>query len=174
MVHSWDMRDADHKPRHAVVSPPPCYRLMSRSPLLQTAHTEEINSVSFNPFQEFLLLTGSADQTVALWDLRNLRERLHSFESHSDEVFRVQWSPFNETLFASSASDRRVHVWDLAKIGHEQTEEDAEDGPPELLVRGQWLWQTGGEGPEGWRMSMHVPVSAHVVCMRTLTLLLLL
>ena len=28
---------------------------------------------------------------------------------------------------------RRLHVWDLSKIGEEQSAEDAEDGPPELL-----------------------------------------
>lgn len=32
----------------------------------------------------FLLL-----QTVALWDLRNLKLKLHSFESHKDEIFQV-------------------------------------------------------------------------------------
>ena len=31
------------------------------------------------------------------------------------------------------SSDRRLNVWDLSKIGEEQTPEDAEDGPPELL-----------------------------------------
>ena len=32
-----------------------------------------------------------------------------------------------------SGTDRRLHVWDLAKISEDQTQEDAEDGPPELL-----------------------------------------
>lgn len=73
-------------------------------------------------------------QTVALWDLRNLKLKLHSFESHKDEIFQVQWSPHNETILASSGTDRRLHVWDLSKIGEEQSTEDAEDGPPELLV----------------------------------------
>lgn len=36
------------------------------------AHAGEINCLSFNPFNEFLLATGSADRTVALWDSRNL------------------------------------------------------------------------------------------------------
>ena len=45
----------------------------------------------------------------------------------------MQWSPHNETILASSGTDRRLHVWDLSKIGEEQTAEDAEDGPPELL-----------------------------------------
>ena len=46
---------------------------------------------------------------------------------------QVQWSPHNETILASSGTDRRLHVWDLSKIGEEQSPEDAEDGPPELL-----------------------------------------
>lgn len=51
---------------------------------------------------------------------------------------QVQWSPHNETILASSGTDRRLHVWDLSKIGEEQSAEDAEDGPPELLVRRHW------------------------------------
>lgn len=85
------------------------------------AHTAEVNCLSFNPYSEFILATGSADkvedtptcschrtnkvfsvtrmlrcvcfsscQTVALWDLRNLKLKLHSFESHKDEIFQVR------------------------------------------------------------------------------------
>jgi histone-binding protein RBBP4 len=39
----------------------------------------------------------------------------------------------NETILASSGTDRRLNVWDLSKTGEEQSPEDAEDGPPELL-----------------------------------------
>lgn len=113
----WDTRaNVTNKPSHQV-----------------EAHTAEVNCLSFNPFSEFILATGSADKTVALWDLRNLKMKLHAFESHTDEVFTVGWSPHNETILASSGSDRRLHVWDLSKIGEEQSAEDAEDGPPELL-----------------------------------------
>ena len=59
---------------------------------------------------------------------------MHSFEGHTDEVLQVQWSPHVETAFASSSADRRVNVWDLSRIGEEQTQEDVDDGPPELLV----------------------------------------
>lgn len=97
------------------------------------AHTAEINCVAFNPSSEFILVTGSADKTVALWDIRNLKLKLHSFESHQDQVLQVAWSPHNETILASASGDRRINVWDLARIGEEQTEEDAEDGAPELL-----------------------------------------
>uniref|UniRef100_A0A7E4UX98 Probable histone-binding protein lin-53 n=1 Tax=Panagrellus redivivus TaxID=6233 RepID=A0A7E4UX98_PANRE len=112
----WDARHAGNEPNHTV-----------------EAHSAEVNCLSFNPFSEYILATGSADKTVALWDLRNLRLKLHSFESHRDEIFQVQWSPHNETILASSGTDRRLHIWDLSKIGEEQSPEDAEDGPPELL-----------------------------------------
>ena len=65
--------------------------------------------------------------------MRSLKSKLHSFESHTEEVYQVAWSPFNETILASASSDRRLNVWDLSKIGEEQSADDAEDGPPELL-----------------------------------------
>ncbi|EDQ92019.1 uncharacterized protein MONBRDRAFT_22764 [Monosiga brevicollis MX1] len=113
----WDTRVGVYdKPRHEVL-----------------AHAAEVNCLSFNPFCEYILATGSADKTVALWDMRNLKVKLHSLEYHTSEIFQVQWSPHNETILGSSGTDRRVHVWDLSKIGDEQTAEDAQDGPPELL-----------------------------------------
>ena len=140
-IHRWDTRKAEsNTPIHNI-----------------EAHQAEINCVAFNPKNEFLLATGSADkvipvllfcwmnhgltlwpkkQTVALWDLRNMKRRLHTFTAHQDEILQVSWSPINETVLASSSGDRRLNVWDLSRIGEEQTAEDAEDGPPELLV---WL-----------------------------------
>jgi len=113
----WDTRDSRYDKAKYVVD----------------AHTKEINCVAFNPFSEYIVATGSADKTVALWDMRSLKTKLHSLENHTEEVYQVGWSPFNETILASASSDRRVNVWDLSKIGEEQSAEDAEDGPPELL-----------------------------------------
>jgi len=58
---------------------------------------------------------------------------LHPPCSSRDEVFQVSWSPHQESILASCGADRRVNVWDMSKIGEEQSPEDAEDGPPELL-----------------------------------------
>lgn len=48
-------------------------------------------------------------------------------------VYMVEWAPFNPSILASCSADRRVAVWDLSRIGQEQSPEDAEDGPPEML-----------------------------------------
>lgn len=48
-------------------------------------------------------------------------------------MIQLAWSPHSETVFASSSSDRRINLWDIARIGEEQTPDDQDDGPPELL-----------------------------------------
>lgn len=54
----WDVREKNpEKPVHGV----------------QDAHEGDINCVAFNPINEFVLATGSADKTVAVWDMRNLK-----------------------------------------------------------------------------------------------------
>ena len=59
--------------------------------------------------------------------------RIQTLKGHTDQVYNVEWAPHNESVLASCSSDRRVGIWDLSRIGMEQTPEDAEDGPPELL-----------------------------------------
>lgn len=107
----------------------------SKSPIhnVPNAHDKDINCLAFNPLNEYVLATGSADQTVAIWDLRNMSRPMSQLIGHTDQVFKVEWAPFNESILGSCSADRRVGLWDLSRIGCEQSVEDAEDGPPELL-----------------------------------------
>ena len=101
---------------------------------VEKAHDNDINCLAFNPRSEHILATGSADASIHLWDLRNLDQGpMHRLLGHNDQVFQVQWSPVNESILGSCSADRRVGLWDLSRIGQEQSPEDAEDGPPELL-----------------------------------------
>jgi len=100
---------------------------------VEDAHSDDINSIAFNPVNEYIFATGSADKTIGLWDMRNMKDPLQRFRGHTDQVYNVTWAPFNETILASCSTDRRVGIWDLSRIGMDQTPEDAEDGPPELL-----------------------------------------
>lgn len=95
-------------------------------------HQDAINSLSFNPASEFVLATGSADKTIGIWDLRNLKIKLHSLIGHQDSVTSLDWHPQEESILGSASYDRRIIFWDLSKVGEEQSPDDAEDGPPEM------------------------------------------
>ena len=95
-------------------------------------HSDAINALAFNAASEFVLATASADKTIGVWDLRNLKNKLHSLEGHGDAVTSIAWHPYEEAILGSGSYDRRVIFWDLSRVGEEQQPDDQEDGPPEL------------------------------------------
>ena len=113
-VSLWDIRK-DSKP---------CLR--------NTMHNNEIYSVAFSPFNEYLFLTSSGDKTIKLFDLRFINNSLHTFHSHLDSVLRVEWSHSDPAIFASCGLDRRVMIWDATKIAIEKHPE-APETPSELV-----------------------------------------
>jgi histone-binding protein RBBP4 len=92
-------------------------------------------SVDYSPFEANLVITGSADRSVAVWDTRNLKTKLFSLRKHTDEVNQVKFSRHACNLLASGSSDRTVVIWDLSRIGmdHQLTEEEKKDGPAECV-----------------------------------------
>lgn len=107
----------------------------SSEPILKyEIHEEPINTLAFSG--EHVLATGSTDKNVVLSDLRYLKRRLHTLVGHGGPVSTLQWAPFDtqgRILASSGSDDRRVIVWDISRIGEEQSQEDAEDGAPELI-----------------------------------------
>nr|POE87562.1 histone acetyltransferase type b subunit 2 [Quercus suber] len=98
------------------------------------AHQDAINTLSFHPTFDKLLATGSADKTIGVFDLRFPEHgKIHALQGHKDVITKVDWHPSDPAIIASSSDDRRVIFWDLSRAGMEQTPEDAEDGPPEML-----------------------------------------
>jgi histone-binding protein RBBP4 len=55
-IRLWDLREA------------------KATAVVEKAHDGDINCVAFNPRNEFILATGSADKTVGIWDVRNLKQ----------------------------------------------------------------------------------------------------
>ena len=99
----------------------------------QGGHTGAINCLAFNPSNETYFATGGSDNAIVLWDMRHMSTPLHHTIGHTDNINSIAWSPHFETVLASVSSDRRVMIWDTAQIGAEQTPEEKEQGPPELL-----------------------------------------
>jgi histone-binding protein RBBP4 len=104
LINIWDVRfrsssaNEDKKPLFEVV-----------------AHTDEVYSLDFSPFNEFLFVSGSADENVSVWDMRNLTRSLMTFNGEKNSVMKVQWSPFNSCVLASCGYGRNVDIWDISK-----------------------------------------------------------
>ena len=49
-------------------------------------------SVDYSPFDKNLMITGSADRSVGVWDTRNMKTKLFSLRQHKDEVNQVKFS----------------------------------------------------------------------------------
>lgn len=81
------------------------------------AHKGHVYSLDFSNHSEMLLISGGEDQEVALWDLRNISKRLHTFSGHDGLVGKVQWSTHDKDLFMSSSNDSRVVIWDSTRCG---------------------------------------------------------
>ncbi len=107
-------------------------RLSSAATKAVNGHSDAINAISFNPASEYVVATGSVDSSIGIWDLRNLKAKLHLLQGHHGAVTSLSWHPSEEAILGSSGNDRRIIFWDLSRVGEEQTPDDAEDGPPEL------------------------------------------
>ncbi|GJZ94327.1 WD40 repeat-containing protein MSI4-like protein [Tanacetum coccineum] len=87
---------------------------------VEKAHDADLHCVDWNPIDQNLILTGSADNTIRLFDRRNLTTNgigspIHIFENHTAAVLCVQWSPDKSSVFGSSAEDGILNVWDHNK-----------------------------------------------------------
>lgn len=100
----------------------------------KNGHTDAINSLGFSPTTEYLFATASGDKTIGIWDIRNVKDKVHTLEGHNDAVTSLSWHPTEAGVIATGSYDRRIIFWDLSKVGDEQLPDDQEDGPPELYV----------------------------------------
>ncbi|XP_061362774.1 WD-40 repeat-containing protein MSI4-like isoform X2 [Gastrolobium bilobum] len=89
---------------------------------VEKAHNADLHCVDWNPHDDNLILTGSADNSVRMFDRRNLTSNgvgspIHKFEGHKAAVLCVQWSPDKSSVFGSSAEDGLLNIWDYEKVG---------------------------------------------------------
>ena len=76
-----------------------------------TGHKNWVLSVAFSA-DGSLLLSGSADRTIRLWDVE-ISECLQTLEGHGNWVMSVVFSSDGE-LIATGSADRTIKLWDLS------------------------------------------------------------
>ncbi|KAI3941916.1 hypothetical protein MKW98_009126 [Papaver atlanticum] len=89
---------------------------------VEKAHNADLHCVDWNRHDENLILTGSADNSVRMFDRRNLTadgvgSPIYKFEGHKAAVLCVQWCPDKASVFGSAAEDGFLNVWDHDKVG---------------------------------------------------------
>ncbi|KAK3018688.1 hypothetical protein RJ639_003119, partial [Escallonia herrerae] len=110
---------------------------------VEKAHNADLHCVDWNPLDVNFILTGSADNTVRMFDRRSLSSGgvgspVHIFEAHEAAVLCVQWSPDKASVFGSSAEDGILNIWDHEMIGKKQDDagfEASDPPPPGLFFR---------------------------------------
>ncbi|CBZ55951.1 hypothetical protein NCLIV_063770 [Neospora caninum Liverpool] len=102
--------------------------------VLKASETDLLTCLCGDEKQPNTVVCGDNRGTLRVFDRRRGEKPVHTIEAaHQGEVTRVAFSPSQSGLLCSASRDRFVSLWDLRKVGEEQSEEDAEDGPPELL-----------------------------------------
>ncbi|KAE9601615.1 putative transcription factor WD40-like family [Lupinus albus] len=104
---------------------------------VEKAHNADLHCVDWSPHDVNLILTGSADNSVRMFDRRNLTSNgvgspIHKFEGHKAAVLCVQWSPDKSSVFGSSAEDGLLNIWDFEKVGNNTEQSSA---PPGLFFQ---------------------------------------
>ncbi|CAM8899687.1 hypothetical protein QQ045_012439 [Rhodiola kirilowii] len=93
---------------------------------VEKAHNADLHCVDWNPHDQNYILTGSADNSVRMFDRRSLTSGgvgspVHKFEGHKAAVLCVQWSPDKASVFGSAAEDALLNIWDFNKVGEQGT-----------------------------------------------------
>ncbi|UXI18339.1 hypothetical protein NH340_JMT04282 [Sarcoptes scabiei] len=91
-------------------------------------HKRTVNKVCFHNTDPNLLLSGSQDGCMKLFDLRK-KEAASTFVSNSESVRDVQFSPLWTYNFASVQETGNVEIWDIRRPERPENNFIAHDGP---------------------------------------------
>eukprot|EP00095_Tigriopus_kingsejongensis_P005197 maker-scaffold321_size207582-snap-gene-1.33 protein:Tk05197 transcript:maker-scaffold321_size207582-snap-gene-1.33-mRNA-1 annotation:"periodic tryptophan protein 1 homolog" len=93
----------------------PAYRLgraaQKKPKLKAVGHKDAVLSLAWNHHVEYILASGSVDETVLLWDLSS-GEVKHKLTAHKEKIQSLQWHPFEANNLLTGCCDKQARVFD--------------------------------------------------------------
>lgn len=90
-------------------------------------HKKEGYGISWNTKRKGLLLSGSDDGIICVWDVESASqlyssmEPLSKYEEHAGVVEDVAWHRFNSEIFGTVGDDKKLLLWDTRKESKKPT-----------------------------------------------------
>jgi len=106
-------------------------RKTAEQPLL-SGHSSQILDFAFNPFNDYIIATGSADCTVKVWGIpeegltETQKDPLLTLEQHTKKVGNILFHPTASNVLLTAGMDHKINVWDI------------ENGKTQFTVGGVW------------------------------------
>jgi ribosome assembly protein RRB1 len=82
------------------------------------AHKKDVNVCDWNKVATHLIVTGSDDCMVKVWDLRMISEGVDeevlNFNWHTEPITSIRFQPNDESVIAVASEDNRLSLWDMS------------------------------------------------------------
>ncbi|CCH43449.1 hypothetical protein BN7_2999 [Wickerhamomyces ciferrii] len=93
-------------------------------------HTRAVNKISFSPLDSHLLISGSQDGAMKLWDLRSNKSKpVFTMHGNSDAVRSLRFSPFHNKKICAIFDSGVIQKWDLRVPNQFERKFNAHTGP---------------------------------------------
>ena len=78
-----------------------------------TGHTNEVRTIAFNPNDDDVIVSGSSDHTIRIWDLTTGSN--HVLEGHSQGIISIDFS-YDGRWIASGSIDHTIKIWEVDRL----------------------------------------------------------
>ncbi|KAN0023404.1 hypothetical protein ACTFIU_011574 [Dictyostelium citrinum] len=81
-----------------------------------TDHSRAVNKLAWHPEKLDCILTGSQDNTLRMWDIRDSANASKiTFSPKSESIRDVQFNPYQANQFAAAFDNGTIQLWDIRK-----------------------------------------------------------